>query len=160
MELYNRYYCVRVCRDVIFVFKLKREEETLDNIKQYYVKCSNMDNKYEAITNIYATLSVGQAVIFCHTRRTAAWLAKKMCEDEFVVALLTGELDVTQRASILKRLAFSAFNLNFYEKKPELSLLLICRERQKCIYLNFKKVKKLCVGTFIRKWIVLLVRLP
>nr|CAB3236933.1 ATP-dependent RNA helicase DDX19B [Phallusia mammillata] len=85
------------------VIRLRRDEETLDNIKQYFVRCSNMDQKYEAITNLYGVLSVGQAIIFCHTRRTASWLAKKMCEDKFVVALLSGELDVSQRASILKR---------------------------------------------------------
>ena len=62
-----------------------------------------MDKKYEALTNLYGTLSVGQAVIFCHTRKNASWLAKKMCDEKFIVALLTGELDVSQRASILKR---------------------------------------------------------
>ena len=87
---------------------MKREEETLDNIKQYFVECSNVDKKYESITNIYGTLAVGQAVIFCQTRKTASWLAKKMCDEKFVVALLSGELDVSQRASILKRY-FQAF---------------------------------------------------
>ena len=45
--------------------RLKREEESLDNIKQYYVNCNNEDQKYEALTNIYGTVGVGQAIIFC-----------------------------------------------------------------------------------------------
>jgi len=83
-----------------------------------------MDKKYEAITNIYSTLSVGQAVIFCHTRKTASWLAKKMCDDKFVVALLSGELDVSQRASILKRYlnAFYMNRINLVELKYKKSL--------------------------------------
>uniref|UniRef100_H2ZD65 RNA helicase n=1 Tax=Ciona savignyi TaxID=51511 RepID=H2ZD65_CIOSA len=85
------------------IIKLKRNEETLDNIKQYYVKCSTVDKKYESLTNLYNVLSVGQAIIFCHTRKTASWLARKMCEDKYVVALLSGELDVSQRAAILRR---------------------------------------------------------
>lgn len=85
------------------IIRLRRDEETLHNIKQYFVKCSNRDQKYEALTNLYGVLSVGQAIVFCHTRKTASWLAKQMCEDKFVVALLSGELDVSQRASILKR---------------------------------------------------------
>jgi len=40
--------------------KLKREEETLSNIKQYQVHCKDMDKKYDALANIYATLTVGQ----------------------------------------------------------------------------------------------------
>merc|ERR1719454_2547211 len=83
--------------------KLKREEETLSNIKQYQVHCVDIDKKYDALANIYATLSVGQAVIFCHTRHTAKWLAEKMHAEGYVVALLSGELDVASRAKILKR---------------------------------------------------------
>ena len=44
-----------------------------------------------------------QAVIFCHTKASAKWLANKMHQEGYVVALLSGELDVTQRATILKR---------------------------------------------------------
>jgi len=43
-----------------------REEESLENIKQYYVKCKNEEGKYNAIQNIYGCISVGQAIIFCH----------------------------------------------------------------------------------------------
>lgn len=48
------------------IMKLKREEESLDNIKQYYVKCSNEQEKYMALTNIYGVIGIGQAIIFCH----------------------------------------------------------------------------------------------
>lgn len=46
--------------------RLKREEESLDNIQQYYVKCANKQEKYNALTNIYGTVGIGQAIIFCH----------------------------------------------------------------------------------------------
>lgn len=48
------------------IIRLKREEESLNNIKQYYVRCSNQQEKYSAVTNIYGTVGVGQAIIFCH----------------------------------------------------------------------------------------------
>lgn len=48
--------------------RLRRDEESLDNIKQYYVKCSSAQEKYMAVTNIYGVLGVGQAIIFCHVR--------------------------------------------------------------------------------------------
>lgn len=47
------------------IIKLMREQESLDNIKQYYVKCNNQDEKYQAITNIYGVITVGQAIMFC-----------------------------------------------------------------------------------------------
>ncbi|XP_030379962.1 DEAD-box helicase Dbp80-like isoform X1 [Scaptodrosophila lebanonensis] len=70
-----------------------REEESLGNIKQYYVKCKNEDGKYTAIQNIYGCISIGQTIIFCHTRKTAAWL----------VAVLSGDLTVEQRLAVLDR---------------------------------------------------------
>lgn len=48
------------------IIRLLREEESLDNIKQYYIKCKNIDEKYTAITNIYGVITIGQAIIFCH----------------------------------------------------------------------------------------------
>lgn len=37
------------------------------------------------------------------TRKTAAWLAEKMTKDGHVVGLLTGELQIEQRAAIISR---------------------------------------------------------
>lgn len=56
------------------VLKLKKEEQSLDNIKQFYVKCRSEEDKFQALANIYGTVSVGQAMVFCHvsTHRQAA----------------------------------------------------------------------------------------
>lgn len=48
---------------------LSHEQESLDNIKQYYVKCRNQDEKYQALADIYGCISIGQAIIFCHVSR-------------------------------------------------------------------------------------------
>ena len=48
------------------IIRLLKEEESLDNIKQYYVRCKDMNEKYQAITNIYGVITIGQAIIFCH----------------------------------------------------------------------------------------------
>ena len=85
------------------IIRLLKKEESLDNIKQYYVKCKDLDEKYAAITNIYGVITIGQAIIFCHTRRTANWLAEKMTKDGHAVAVLSGELTVEQRISVLDR---------------------------------------------------------
>uniref|UniRef100_A0A1Y1KN83 RNA helicase n=1 Tax=Photinus pyralis TaxID=7054 RepID=A0A1Y1KN83_PHOPY len=85
------------------IIRLKREEESLDNIEQYYVKCKDQQAKYEALTNIYGSISVGQAIIFCHTRRTANWLAEKMAKHGHSVAVLNGDLTVEQRIAVLDR---------------------------------------------------------
>ena len=48
------------------ILRLKKEELSLDNIKQFYVRCQNEEDKFKALANIYGTISVGQAMVFCH----------------------------------------------------------------------------------------------
>ena len=83
--------------------KLRREEESVVNIKQYYVNCDSPEAKYRSIANIYGVVTIGQAIIFCHTRKTASWLVEKMTEEGHAVALLSGELSTDQRMNVLDR---------------------------------------------------------
>ncbi len=50
-------------------FRLHREQQSLDNIKQHYVVCKSKEDKYRSISNIYGVLTIGQAMIFCHVRK-------------------------------------------------------------------------------------------
>ena len=68
MPLLNMHLHVRIelIWSVTSVLPLFREEESLDNIKQYYVECMSEESKYQAISNIYGVITIGQAIIFCH----------------------------------------------------------------------------------------------
>ncbi|XP_040278435.1 ATP-dependent RNA helicase DDX19A [Bufo bufo] len=85
------------------IIKLKREEETLDTIKQYYVLCNSREEKFHALCNIYGSITIAQAMIFCHTRKTASWLAGELSKEGHQVALLSGEMMVEQRAAVIDR---------------------------------------------------------
>lgn len=85
------------------LIKLRREEESLDNIKQYYVYCDSIQSKYTSIANIYGTITIGQAMIFCQTRKTAGWLADELKKDGHAVALLSGDLGPDDRILVLDR---------------------------------------------------------
>ncbi|XP_039611665.1 ATP-dependent RNA helicase DDX19B [Polypterus senegalus] len=85
------------------IIKLKREEETLDTIKQYYVLCNSKEEKFQALCNIYGAITIAQAMIFCHTRKTAGWLAGELSREGHQVALLSGEMMVEQRAAVIQR---------------------------------------------------------
>lgn len=85
------------------IMRLKREEESLENINQYYVECHNDVDKYKALANLFGTISMGQAFIFCHTKKSAAWLSEKLVKDGHAVGLITGDLTVEERARVLQR---------------------------------------------------------
>ena len=73
------------------IIKLKREEENLQNIKQFYVQCKSEDEKYLALANIFGSISIGQTFIFCHTKRSAKFLKEKLEKDGHAVGLITGK---------------------------------------------------------------------
>lgn len=85
------------------IITLRREEESLSNINQFFVRAQSDNDKIQALFNIYNILGTGQAMIFCRTRRTAQYVAKTMNEKGFAVALLTGQLEVTERARVIRR---------------------------------------------------------
>ncbi|XP_076022935.1 ATP-dependent RNA helicase DDX19A [Genypterus blacodes] len=85
------------------IIRLKREEETLDNIKQFYVVCKEKEDKFTALCNLYGVLTIAQAVVFCHTRRMASWLSGQLVAEGHQVALLSGEMTVEQRNDVIKR---------------------------------------------------------
>ena len=48
------------------IIQLHREEESLDNINQFYVSCRNPEEKFQALSNMYGVVSMGQCIVFCH----------------------------------------------------------------------------------------------
>ena len=66
-------------RGLLQIIRLRREEESIDNIGQYWVQCETEELKYNAIANIYGVVTIGQAMIFCQTRKTASWYVCVNC---------------------------------------------------------------------------------
>ncbi|XP_067166169.1 ATP-dependent RNA helicase DDX25 [Apteryx mantelli] len=85
------------------VIKLRRDELTLGAVRQFYFVCESRARKYGALCNVYGSITVGQAIIFCQTRKMAEWLSLEMTEDGHRVAMLTAELTVEQRADVIQR---------------------------------------------------------
>jgi len=56
---------------VLCVFQVKTEELSLDGIRQYYMDCKSLDDKYKALTEIFSLLEIGQSIIFVHVRNTS-----------------------------------------------------------------------------------------
>ena len=96
------------------MIRLRKEEESLDNIGQYWVDCATPEAKFNAISNIYGVVTIGQAMIFCQTRNTAKWLVDKMTEEGHAVALLSGELSVEDRISVCNLIREFGSNTVFY----------------------------------------------
>jgi translation initiation factor 4A len=80
---------------------VKKEELTLEGIKQFYVSVESEQWKLETLCDLYETLNITQAVIFCNTRRKVDWLTDSMREREFTVSSTHGDIGQKERDVIL-----------------------------------------------------------
>jgi len=67
---------------------VKRDELTLDGIKQFFVAVEREEWKFDTLCDLYDTLTITQAVIFCNTRRKVDWLTEKMRDSNFTVRII------------------------------------------------------------------------
>ncbi len=81
---------------------VKKEELTLDGIKQFYIDVGREEYKFDTLCDLYDTLSITQAIIYCNTRRKVDWLVEKLQERDFTVSATHGEMDMKDRELILK----------------------------------------------------------
>jgi len=81
---------------------VKRDELTLEGIKQFFVAVEREEWKFETLCDLYDTLTITQAVIFCNTKRKVDWLTEKMREANFTVVSMHGDMPQQERDSIMK----------------------------------------------------------
>jgi translation initiation factor 4A len=67
---------------------VKRDELTLEGIKQFYIAVEKEEWKLDTLCDLYETVTITQAVIFCNTRRKVDWLTEKLHSREFTVSAM------------------------------------------------------------------------
>jgi len=81
---------------------VKRDELTLEGIKQFYIAVEKEEWKLDTLCDLYETVTITQAVIFCNTRRKVDWLTDKLHQREFTVSAMHGDMEQSQREVIMK----------------------------------------------------------
>jgi len=80
---------------------VKQDEVTLEGIRQFYINCDREQWKFDVLCDLYDTLNIAQAVIFCNTRKKVDWLTEQLRARDFTVSATHGELEQDQRSVIL-----------------------------------------------------------
>jgi len=80
---------------------VKQEELTLEGIRQFYINCEQENWKLATLCDLYDTLNIAQAVIFCNARRRVDWLRDELTRREFPVSATHGEMPPKDRRKIL-----------------------------------------------------------
>jgi len=80
---------------------VKRDELTLEGIKQFFVAVEKEEWKFDTLCDLYDTLTITQAVIFCNTRKKVDWLTEKMRQNNFTVSAMHGDMPQKERDAIM-----------------------------------------------------------
>ncbi|KAM3125032.1 ATP-dependent RNA helicase FAL1 [Candidozyma auris] len=80
---------------------VKREDVTLEGIKQYYIQCEKEEWKFDTLCDLYDNLTITQAVIFCNTKMKVTWLAEQLRKANFAVVAMHGDMKQEERDSIM-----------------------------------------------------------
>ena len=81
---------------------VKRDELTLEGIKQFFVPVEKEEWKFDTLCDLYDTLTITQAVIFCNTKRKVDWLTQKMRDANFTVSAMHGDMPQNERDAIMQ----------------------------------------------------------
>ncbi|WVZ18290.1 hypothetical protein V8G54_005612 [Vigna mungo] len=81
---------------------VKRDELTLEGIKQFFVNVDKEEWKLETLCDLYETLAITQSVIFVNTRRKVDWLTDKMRNRDHTVSATHGDMDQNTRDIIMR----------------------------------------------------------
>ena len=79
---------------------VKKDELTLEGIKQFYINVELEDYKFDCLCDLYDSISVTQAVIFCNTRSKVEFLTNKLREQHFTVSAIHADLPQAERDTI------------------------------------------------------------
>jgi len=81
---------------------VKKEAVTLDGIRQFYVSVEKEEWKLDTLCDLYETLTITQAIIYCNTRKKTEWLTEKMTQRDFTVSCMHGDMDMSERQLIMR----------------------------------------------------------
>merc|ERR1712182_123873 len=79
-------------RDAVRIL-VKKDELTLEGIRQFYVAIEKEEWKLDTLCDLYETLTITQAIIYCNTRRKVDFLKDQMEKRGFTVSTMHAELD-------------------------------------------------------------------
>lgn len=80
---------------------VKRDELTLEGIKQFFIHIEKDEWKFETLCDLYKTLIITQSVIFCNSKERVEWLTQKMRQDNFLVSCMHSGLLQKERDAIM-----------------------------------------------------------
>merc|ERR1712032_713551 len=88
-------------RDAVRIL-VKKDELTLEGIRQFYVAIEKEEWKIDTLCDLYETLTITQAIIYCNTRRKVGFIADQLAKRDFTISTMHAELDQKERDLVMR----------------------------------------------------------
>jgi len=81
---------------------IKKEDLTLQGIKQFYIDCEKNEYKFDTLCDLYSLLSLNQTIIYCNYYQSVEHLTKKLQDQNFKVSCIHGSMTVQEREEAMR----------------------------------------------------------
>lgn len=88
-------------RDIVQIL-VKKDQLTLEGIRQFYVAIEKEDWKLDTLCDLYENLTIAQSLIYCNTTRKVDNLANDMSKRDFTVSTMHAKLDQNERELVMR----------------------------------------------------------
>jgi len=88
-------------RDAVRIL-VKKDELTLEGIRQFYIAIEKEEWKLDTMCDLYETLTITQAIIYCNTRRKVDFLADQLTKRDFTISTMHADLDQKERDLVMR----------------------------------------------------------
>lgn len=90
------YIAEKIMRNPVRI-AVKRDQLTLEGIKQFYVAVDDDRQKYATLKSLFSFITVSQSIIYCNSIKRVQDLYEAMCEDGFPVCRIHSMMDKHDR---------------------------------------------------------------
>jgi len=81
---------------------VKAQQLTLQGIAQYFINLNDDMQKYETLKDLFGTINISQAIIYCNSTKRVDDLEEAMKEDDFPVRKIHGKMTGNERKETYK----------------------------------------------------------
>jgi len=124
---------------------VKKEGLTLEGIHQYYVALEDDKHKYEALKDLYSSMSVSQCIIYCNSVKRVADLHAAMTADGFPVCCIHSNMEKSARDESLADFRNGKYRILVSSNVTARGIDI----QQVSIVINFDLAK--CVNTYLHR---------
>ena len=83
--------------------RVKREQLTLEGIRQYKVVLERDNWKFDVLKDLYSSISIYQMMIYCNSKRNVDYLKRQLDDERIPCEAIHGELSTEERGDIMHR---------------------------------------------------------